>query len=285
MQASWFDDITEKESLAIIDGRWVSRQLTAASWSFSHEWKEHASTQQQRTWDMTARQRLEHFYTETKITKEQLPGKLVLDAGCGNGQLTQAIAAAGANVVGIDRQPHLPPGDAHTQFVQSDFDTPPFKPQSFDIIIANGSIHHTPDTFHSFQSLTALVKEGGRLYVWVYKKQKGWQRFLLWWLDVCRFFISRFPASLQRFTVNLLTGFFYYLSRIRKGNNSERSKDEIRINVYDAFTPRYRYYFTPAQVKDWFIKTGFTEVMVTHDNNKYGFGMLGIKNPLPFRSG
>jgi SAM-dependent methyltransferase len=195
-------------------------------------------------------------------------------------QLTHAIASEGAFVTGIDRQPFLPRGNENVQFVCDDFDDPPFIPRSFDIIIANGSIHHTRDTLHSFQSLASLVKGNGKLYIWVYKKQKGTRRLLLLALDFTRFFISRFPAGLQRLTVNLLTQFFFALSRIRKGENSSRTEDEIRINNYDAFTPKHRHYLTVDQVTKWFIACGFEHPEVTHDNNKYGFGILGIKKPL-----
>lgn len=250
------------------------------SWSFAAEWKEHAASKQEKTWDMTAAERLEYFYDETMTDPSFIRNKTVLDAGCGNGQLTKAITDAGARVVGIDMQPHLPASlsNDQLQFVQASFDDPPFHEKSFDIIIANGSIHHTPDTRRSFRSLSKLVKENGRLYVWVYKKpEKVRDRFLLWWLDLLRFFISRFPAALQKFSVNMITFFFYVLSRIRKGENSKRTKAEIRINVYDAFTPRYRFYHSTIAVTKWFIDEGFDIPLMTHVYNKYGFGMVGIK--------
>jgi 2-polyprenyl-3-methyl-5-hydroxy-6-metoxy-1,4-benzoquinol methylase len=275
----WFDDIVQKEQLHAKDGHWVSVSGIGdrESWSFSEEWSTHAETGQQKTWDWTADERLQLFFKETKTEPSQLPGKLVLDAGCGNGQLTRAIASAGAYVVGIDKQAHLPNGDDRCQFVQCDFDDPPFWKESFDIIIANGSIHHTKNTFQSFQALASLVKQGGKIYVWVYKKQTGFKRILTAALDFFRFFISRFPSRLQRFIVNRQTDFFYLLSRVRKGENSKRSKEEIRINIYDAFTPRYRHYHTREEVAKWFKQCGFDRTEVTHDNNRYGFGMVGLK--------
>lgn len=278
MSPEWFLKIVLQDKLEFKERFWITHlKKNNLSWSFDEEWKHYVETHQQKTWDMTASERLNNFFSETKTTQSEIAGKLVLDAGCGNGQLTKAIAEIGANVVGIDRQPHLPESNSNTQFVQGDFDDNIFVPGSFDIIIANGSIHHTKNTFHSFKNLAELTKEGGRLYVWVYKKQKGWKRFLLWWLDMFRFFISRYPLLMQKLSVNILTQFFYMLSRIRKGENSNRSKNEIKINVYDAFTPRYRHYQTENQVREWFYQCGFKEAFVTHDNNKYGFGMLGIK--------
>jgi SAM-dependent methyltransferase len=279
MSLNWFNNILLSDHVRPIQGKWVAVTMgkETGSWSFSEEWKEHAATDQQRTWDMTAAERLIHFFEETRTTAEAMKDLVVLDAGSGNGQLSRAIAGTGAMVVGIDRQPHLPAGSDNVQFVQGNFDQPPFLPGSFDIVIANGSIHHTPDTLHSFRSLAGLVKPGGKLYVFVYKKQKGWRSFLLWWLDVCRFFISRCGPRVQRACVSVLTQFFFILSRIRKGGNSKRSKEEIRINIYDAFTPRYRHYHEPGQVSEWFRDNGFAEPDITLSNDAYGFGMLGIK--------
>lgn len=277
MSLSWFNHIILKEQVHPKEGHWVSLNGIgdSDSWSFSEEWSSHAETGQQKTWDWTADERLQLFYKETKTAPSDLPGKLVLDAGCGNGQLTKAIANAGAYVVGLDKQAHLPKGDERCQFVQCDFDNPPFLKESFDIIIANGSIHHTKNTFQSFQSLASLVKKEGKLYVWVYKKQTGSKRLLTAALDFSRFFISRFPSGLQRFTVNRLTDFFYLISRIRKGENSKRSKEEIRVNIYDAFTPRYRHYHSKEEIAKWFHQCGFDDIEVTHDNNRYGFGIVG----------
>jgi SAM-dependent methyltransferase len=278
----WFDDIVDKEQLRAKDGHWVSVGGIGenGSWSFSEEWEAHLETGQQKTWDWTADERLQLFFKETQTDPSQLAGKLVLDAGCGNGQLTRAIASAGGYVVGIDKQVHLPKGDERCQFVQCDFDDAPFLKESFDIIIANGSIHHTKNTFQSFQALASLVKQGGKLYVWVYKKQTGLKGLLTTALDFSRFFISRFPSGLQRFTVNRVTDFFFLFSRIRKGENSKRSKEEIRINIYDAFTPRYRHYHTKEEVAKWFNQCGFEGIEVTHDNNRYGFGMVAQRQKL-----
>lgn len=275
----WFINILLHDKLILKNNIWTSKKFddNKGAWSFSHEWKAHAATNQVKTWDMTAEERLRKFFIETQTQPGELPGKMVLDAGCGNGQLTKAIGHTGAYVAGIDRHDNLPTSDKNVQFVQADFDDPPFRNNSFDIIIANGSIHHTKNTFHSFQSLAKLVKQHGKLYVWVYKKQTGFNGILLKLLDLSRFFISRSPAGLQRFFVNILTFFFFSLSRIRKGENSSRSKDEIRINVYDAFTPRYRYYHSTDEIRNWFLQCGFEQIAVTHSNNRYGFGMVGTK--------
>lgn len=283
MQSNWFQNICKENVLVLRKGIWVDKNIVTGQdrWSFSQEWKQHADEKQIKTWGLTAEQRVEQFYIETRSSPAEIKEKIILDAGCGNGLLTKALAGAGACVVGIDMHSQLP-GELSTsqlQFVQADFDTPPFKEKTFDIVIANGSTHHTRNTFTSFQSLASLVKEGGKLYVWLYKKPSGiYKRFLLWWLDFFRFIISRLPVNLQKFSVNILTTVFYILSRIRKGENSKRTREEIRINIYDAFTPRYRHYQNPIETAQWFYKCKFDNPSLTHWDNQYGFGMFAVRN-------
>lgn len=280
---SWFQNILRQDHpLRFQDGIWVDDSVMSRlkESSFSQEWKEHTDAGQQTTWVWNVQQRLDQFFIETKTSKEQLSGKLLLDAGCGNGQLTMALADCGANTVGIDIQTNIPASlKDNLQFVQGSFDDPPFKKDSFDIIIANGSIHHTKDTLHSFRSLASLVKEGGKLYVWVYRKPGSLkEKIALGFVDTTRFFISRFPAMLQKFSVRAITSLTSLLSKIRKGENSTRTKQEILINNYDTFTPRYRHYHTPTELAQWFHDCGFEEPVLSHWDNKYGFGMIAVKN-------
>lgn len=282
MKINWLTTILIPGKAVYKDGLWVDESITAKKkyWSFSQEWKNHADTYQQKTWDWTAEQRLEQFYIEAGSSPDELKGKLVLDAGCGNGQLTTAMARAGAYAVGIDVQQHIPVNEKTDNpcFVWASFEQPPFKTSSFDFAIANGSLHHTKNTFASFNAVAELIKPGGKMYVWLYKKpDTAGKRFLLWWLDFNRFFISRFPLWLQKICVNVLTIFFFLLSRIRKGKNSKRTKEEIRINVYDAFTPRYRHYHTPVECAQWFFQCGFGNPVLSHWDNLYGFGMVATK--------
>jgi hypothetical protein len=86
MPPDWFLKIIVPDRLIYNNNIWISPDSEAEKkpWSFAEEWKEHRDTQQQRTWDMTAAERLKHFYSVTHTQPGQLPGMVVLDAGCGN---------------------------------------------------------------------------------------------------------------------------------------------------------------------------------------------------------
>src|SRR5437870_4245813 len=146
--------------------------------SFSKEWGifDYAGDN---TWGWTLEDRKRVFLGDVALTEDQLLGKLLLDAGCGNGTLTAMLSTLGMEVVGLDlhdrlglanRQKALYAGERreNVHFVQGNLFNPPLKRGSFDLIYCSGVIHHMPNTKESFKKLIPLVKKGGRLYVWVY---------------------------------------------------------------------------------------------------------------------
>ena len=54
--------------------------------------------------------------------------------------------------------------------VQSDLMELPFADETFDFIIADGVLHHTPDTRKAVEALYRKVKPGGQFFFYVYKK-------------------------------------------------------------------------------------------------------------------
>lgn len=81
----WFINIVLPEKLIFQDSVWKINSVTENknTWSFTDEWKEHAATMQTKTWDMTAQERLKQFYIETQTMPDEMPGKIILDAGYG----------------------------------------------------------------------------------------------------------------------------------------------------------------------------------------------------------
>lgn len=80
----------------------------------------------------------------------QVKGKKILDAGCGNGYITDMLAEEGAEVIGVDgsgkmveRAKNRYP---HHNFLQADLLKPlEFETQSFDVVVANMVLMHLAD--------------------------------------------------------------------------------------------------------------------------------------------
>jgi len=59
-------------------------------------------------------------------------------------------------------------GNCHV--VQADLMEAPFSDEAFDFIIADGVLHHTPDTRAAVRALYRKLKPGGRFFFYVYRK-------------------------------------------------------------------------------------------------------------------
>lgn len=133
---------------------------------------------------MELEDRVRWFFLEPiKIPKAELSGKLMLDAGCGNGSQSVAYTEFGLEVVALDLSTGLEKGYVFRQkyekgkpekvhFVQADLQNPPLAPDTFDIIHSACVLHHTPNTEKTFRVLRPLLKDGVTFYVWFYKYEK-----------------------------------------------------------------------------------------------------------------
>ena len=115
-----------------------------------------------------------------KMLDEHTPsGALVLECGCGTGQLTNFLSIASRTVFGTDmclnslrlaadfkRKNDL----TRAAFLQMNLFRPVFKPKSLDLVICNGVLHHTPDPFRGFKSIAELVKPNGFILIGLYHR-------------------------------------------------------------------------------------------------------------------
>ena len=79
--------------------------------NFSLEWEHHELGD--RTWGMDLDDRVQWFFLDSiHIPKEELQGKVMLDAGCGNGSQSVAYSEFGMEVVALDLSTGLERGHA-----------------------------------------------------------------------------------------------------------------------------------------------------------------------------
>ena len=254
-------------------------------WSFSDEWAEHFEANLDKTWGWSVDQRVQQFLLETGVDAEWCRGKVILDAGCGNGQLTEALSRLGAHVVGLDFSTSVFTAEKRRQsqnvyFLRGDLRTPPFAPETFDIIVSNGVLHHTPSTYEAFSQVAKIARTGGRFYLWLYRKpHTGLRRFLLYpAIETTRFIVARMPHLIQPFVIRAFTAVVMAFHKLL-GRHSGISWQERIVDMYDLLTPLWRHYHTPTEVSYWFFENGYGAASLTHWDNPFGFGMVATKGP------
>ncbi|MDZ7361396.1 MAG: methyltransferase domain-containing protein [candidate division KSB1 bacterium] len=273
-----------------------AQHWSAKDFSFSAQWENYEYSDE--TWEIKLADRVRFFYRYLKTPLGALNGALVLDAGCGNGTLSAALAASGPEIVAVDfstsverahrhRAAFAKDRADHVHYVQADLQQPPFSRNTFDIIYSDGVLHHTPDTRTSFNALAPLVKSGGKFFVWLYRKDLSlYFRLKAVIILIIRTVLRRFPRPLRSAFCFAVAALMLVVLRLWRwlGFKSRRKIIPLKLkatNLMDTFTPQFKHEHTPAEVKPWFEAQGFRDVEDTTIYElrlgDFGFGMLGVK--------
>jgi SAM-dependent methyltransferase/uncharacterized protein YbaR (Trm112 family) len=108
----------------------------------------------------------------------------ILEVGPGSGFNTQFIAencpgevfaldVSDAAFTTFENTMHLP----NCTVVQADLMEAPFPDESFDFVIADGVLHHTPNTHAAVEALYRKVAPGGQFFFYVYRKMGAVRQF------------------------------------------------------------------------------------------------------------
>ena len=243
--------------------------------SFSEEWATH-DYEEGKTWELDIRAQLQRFFKETDESISSLQGKVVLDAGCGNGHLAMEIAKNQIEIVAMDFSKSIIRAAKINEnrlchFVQGDVEFPPFEKEIFDLIQSSGVLIHTRNTKNSFGGLAAFVKPGGRISIWVYRNRKEIIHQLF---NQIRKITSSMPGWLRKPFLRIFI-FLPALTAKKIRGNSQKSS-ELWVEVLDWFTPEFRWEHSFEEVLAWFEEQDFRDNKLS-DENHWGFNITGIK--------
>ncbi len=208
------------------------------------------------------------FRVKTGVDPRELAGRLVLDAGCGGGRYARLLGQHGARVLGIDlssavdKAAELCADYPELAIVQGDLLDLPVADESFDLVYSIGVLHHTPDPRRAFAQIARRVKPGGRLAVWLYRRNTPPQE---WLNSGLRAISTRLPAPvLEPICAGLgALGSIPLMNRTlnKLANFSSHPDWTLRIcDNFDWYAPHYQSHHTPAELRGWFEEEGFADI-------------------------
>jgi len=118
---------------------------------------------------------LKEFYEKKKFILEAGPGSGFNSKFMAENSTAQVFAAdiSDAAFTVFENTKDL----SNCHVIQADLMDLPFVDQVFDFIIADGVLHHTPNTKKAFRALYEKLKPGGQFFFYVYKKMGALREF------------------------------------------------------------------------------------------------------------
>ena len=186
--------------------------------------------------------------------------KIITDVGCGCGRNLLYASKFAYKLIGIDlsRQSldfinsFIKSKNLH--LIQADNLNLPLEENSSDLVISDGVIHHTGDTFKAFKECIRILKDNGFLYLAVYKKFRYYP-FLYFTFG---FFLrllnkTRFGHFIMENTFVLLHYMIYKIFKNRK-----LILTETRSIFYDYFITPIATFHSKSQIKSWILDLNCT---------------------------
>jgi len=253
--------------------------------AFSRQWNIYDyKDEKEETWmSFSEEKRLKRVMTAFNIKPEDLKGKVILDAGCGNGRLSFSLSKLGCEVVAMD----ISSGVEHASriykndklhYVKGDLMELPLKSESFDYVWCSGVLHHTPSTKKSFDNLVPVVKKNGILYIWVY----GWHPNKRPLFCTVKWGLGKIMKNSPNFFKDLvcffcMAGIFHQVLKGKHRINPTLIRQRRRI-FNDSIVP-YSHHQSPSEVKNWFKEHSFKNIEMPIEDFKVlcGYGIRGIR--------
>lgn len=249
------------------------------------------------------------FANRTGLRPADLAGTRVLDGGCGMGRYLRVAAAGGPSlVVGLDLSEavlaarDLTEGSPNVAVVRGDLLRLPLAEGSFDHIYSIGVLDHTPDPRAAFLGLARLLRPGGRIAIWIYRRESPIVERIM---NAHRAVSTRLPlglllplcqiaAPIGRLKRRLMASPRRIVERAGVALHaltigvSMHPDAEVRVcDTLDWYAPRYLSRHTVEEVAGWFAEAGLVDVVdlsagqvFHHEGQGHGVNLAG-RRPAP----
>jgi SAM-dependent methyltransferase len=231
------------------------------------------------------------FDSKCRLTNEELTGgKIVLDAGCGNGRYTHEVASRGSALIfGVDigygsvqSAKRNNKNKPNVFIIQASLLRLPFKSKVIDSCFSNGVLMHTGNAEQAFYEIARTIKNGGSLVVHLYHKLNPIWEFN----DRCiRSITTRMSIENNMKLASVLARVSQLLDRIPyalKVLNLFFRLQPTVIHMYDWYSAQEATHHTYPELANWFVNAGF----IVEDNvpqhvsriwTPWGFNLKGFK--------
>ncbi len=215
------------------------------------------------------------FFRKTLLALDNLNGKLILDAGCGNGRYCFWAAQYGSWVIGVDLGDGVESAAQNTahldnvQIIQGDIFNLPLPENCLDVIYSIGVLMHTGDAREATRGLVRKLKTGGSITVHLYAKGN----FIYEFLD------RKLREKTTKLTIPELQKFTQKAYAIRRFLEKIYLAEFVNLFVklaphphciFDWYAAPVATHHTYAEVQQWFDSFGVKMLMT----NK-GIAVLG----------
>ncbi len=216
-----------------------------------------------------------------------------LDAGCGTGVCSLALAERANGVVAIDISAKSLEvasrlaeklGRENIDFGQADLLSLPFADGSFDLIYSWGAIDHTVDPIRALDEIVRVLKPEGVLVLAVYLKTR-----LTPLHELSRTICLRLPGLFRPILIKSAAVLVRAIERFKKLNNVRDDNPLVESQVEDWFFAPEKRFFSIEEMKGLFEERGLRFELLCERTGRFksssDFIARGVKESRPYDTG
>lgn len=246
--------------------------------SFFMEWGFFKPQESDRLWHDNITDLSKRFLQESALNANDLKDKVVIDVGSGHGVTTGKIAGLSKLVIGVElsravEEAYKRNNQINAHFLQADLFFLPFADRSFDLLYSSGVLHHTFNTKKALFAVENLVKQGGKICIWLYHPRDSKIHNAM--LSM-RKVTSKLPVLLSFILLMVFVFPISFLIKKIKGKRELNYREEI-VDILDMFTPEFRFEIKHNEAEKWLEEVNYSNIKVT-TADQFGFSIIGLKS-------